>query len=721
VVAAGCLGILAGDFVSELPVSLLYVPLIGLTYWSQDRWMPMAAAAAGATGIILGATAPSGPVPVPWALTIRAGGAAIVLGAGWLLRRHRALLDSAEERETVLRTIFDSEPACVKVMGRGGVLIDMNRAGLEFMGAGTIEAVKGRTLLPLIVEEHREAFRAMTDRVFEGESVGIQFECYGSKGQRRWVDSRNAPLRNAAGEVTAILAVTSDITHQKRAEALLRDSESRLAQAADIAGLGFFEHDHRTGRIYWSDRARAVLGMAPGEERSIEGVLASIHPEEREMAATIVARAHDPAGDGIMAMSHRILRPGGEQRYLDIRSQTFFEETGGGRIPRRTLGTILDITESRRAEAQLRLSEERLALATEIAGLGFFEKDYRTGAVYWSHGARVIFGMSEGDSWAPDALVQSAHPADREAMIAARKRLLDPSSGVLDLMHRIVRPSGEVRHVHVRALMYFEDVGLGARPKRAVATLWDVTETRRAQTQRDALARRVLEVQEDQRRAVARDLHDEIGQALSVLKLNLSRLRRDGSGAEPVVTDSLRIADEVLQHVRDLALSLRPSVLDDLGLGAAVQWLAEQSGTRGNLRVTCEVEANVAGLSPATEIACFRVLQEALANVVRHARASNVLVRLHDDGTHLELLVQDDGRGFDVARVLADAGRGASMGLLGIRERASLLGGRTIFSSAPDAGCQIRVFLPLEVAGVTGVEMYAGADPPPAHAVPVQD
>jgi two-component system sensor histidine kinase UhpB len=709
-IAASCLAILAGDLASEWPVSLLYVAVIGLTFWSRDRWMPMATALAAASGVVLGTWAPFGPVPGPWSLVLRAGGALIFLGVGWLLTRHRALLAAAEERETVLRAIFDAEPACVKLMGRGGVLIDMNRAGLEFMGAATIESVKGQTLLPLIVEEFREAFRGMTDRVFKGESVGIQFECYGSRGRRRWVDSRNAPLRNAAGEVTAILSVSSDITHQKRAEALLRDSESRLAQAAEIAGLGFFEHDHRTDRTYWSDGARAILGMTPAEERSIDGVFASIHPEERQTAAAIAARAHDPAGDGVMATSHRLVRSVGDVRYLSMRSQTFFEETGDGPTPRRTVGTLLDVTEPRRAEAQLRLSEERLALATEIAGLGFFEKDYRTGVVYWSEGARLIFGMPDGETWPPDALIRFAHPADRADLIAARTRLVDPSSGVLDLGHRIVRPSGEIRHVQVRALMYFEDRGDGPEPKRAVATLWDVTETKRAEAQRDALARRVIEVQEDQRRAVARDLHDEIGQALSALKLNLSRLRRDGGGSEPFVTDSLRIADEVLQHVRDLALSLRPSVLDDLGLGAAVQWLSEQSGTRANLNVTCEVDANVTGLPPATEIACFRVLQEALTNVIRHAHASTVLVRLRGDDAHLELLVQDDGRGFDVARVTAEAGRGASMGLLGIRERAALLGGRTTIASAPGAGCQIRVFLPLEASGASRVEVHASGD-----------
>jgi two-component system sensor histidine kinase UhpB len=711
VIAAGCLAVLVADFLSEWPVNLLYMGVIGLTFWSKDPWMPMVAAIASAAGILVGGSAGAslGAAPVAWSLLLRAGGAAIFLGAGWLLTRHRELLDAAQEREAMLRTILDSEPACVKLMGPGGVLVDMNRAGLDFMGVCTIESVRGQSLLPRIVAEHREPFQQMTARVFQGDSVNLQFECYGSKERRRWMDSRNAPLRNAAGQVTAILSVTSDITHQKHAEALLRDSESRLAQAADIAGLGFFEHDHRTDRIYWSDGARAILGMTPGQERSIDGVFASIHPDDRDMARGVVSRAHNPAGDGIMSMSHRIVRPDGSLRYLSIRSQTFFDGEGRDRRRRRTLGTMLDVTEQKHAEAQLRLSEERLALATGMAGLGFFERDYRTDSHFWSEGARAIFGIAPDVAWTSEDLRQATHPDDRAALMAGVRQLHDPLVGMTELEHRIVRPSGEIRHVQVRAHMYFDEGSSERRPRRSVATLWDVTETKRAEAQRDALALRVLEVQEDQRRAVARDLHDEIGQALSALKLNLSLLRRHGGRTEPIVNDSLRIADEVLQQVRDLALSLRPSVLDDLGLGAAVQWFAEQSGARGNLQVTCDVEANRAGLSPTTEIACFRVLQEAMTNVVRHAGARSVLVRLRDDGEHLELLVQDDGRGFDVDRVIADAARGSSMGLLGIRERAALLGGRTVIASAPGAGCQIRVSLPLAAASAPHAGVRAEA------------
>lgn len=708
-VAIACLTALVWDFFTLRPTGLLYIPIVAVTFLSPDRWMPMATGLVAAVFIMIGLASPVGPASYALALPVRTGAAVIFIGTSWLITRHRDLLSEAREREVVLRAIFDSEPACVKLLGPGCVLLDMNRAGLEFMEADAIEAVRGRSLLPLITEEHRDAFSRMAERVFAGERVTLQFECYGSRGRRRWMESRNAPLRDPAGQVTAILSVTNDITDQKRADALLRDNEHRLTQAADIAGLGFFEHDHVTNAVYLSAEARRIFGVGPTEAWSHARAFAMTHPDDREMTAARVAQAHDPAGDGLMRLEHRIVRPDDETLFVHVRSHTFFADLGQGKTPVKTIGTMLDVTDQKRTEAQVRLSEQRLAVATEMAGLGFFEQDYRHNTSYWSEGARIIFGIPPSETWSPNDVIRVTHPEDREQVRAAIRRLEDPKTGSLTMEHRVIRQGGDVRHVRVRVHMAFEDVGLGLQPKRAIATLWDITERKQAESQRDALALRVLEVQEDERRAVARDLHDEIGQALSALKLNLLRLRRKGAGAGalPIVTDSLRIADEVLQQVRDLALSLRPSILDDLGLGAAVQWYAEQTTARANLALSCEVEARVTGLSPATEIACFRVLQEALTNVVRHAEATAVLVQLRDTGVHLELVVRDDGRGFDVDDVITHAGSGSSMGLLGIRERAALLGGVITVTSAPGVGCEVRVCLPRVVHDRTSVEAIA--------------
>jgi signal transduction histidine kinase len=211
------------------------------------------------------------------------------------------------------------------------------------------------------------------------------------------------------------------------------------------------------------------------------------------------------------------------------------------------------------------------------------------------------------------------------------------------------------------------------------------------------LSRRLLRAQEEERRRIARELHDEIGQSLTAVKINLQRAM-SSPGARtslPFLRDSDDLIDRVLQQVRHMSLDLRPSVLDDLGLVASVRWYldraAERAGFAGQVKAS-PVEIHVA---PEIETACFRIVQEGLTNVVRHASARRVEVALAQSQDHVSLLIRDDGIGFDVAAARQRAVRGGSLGLLGMQERVSLLGGRITIESTPRGGSAIQVRIPL--------------------------
>ena len=152
---------------------------------------------------------------IEFMLIIRLGGATIFVAAGWVMTNLRRLLAEGKEREGVLRTIFDSEPACVKVLGPGCVLMDMNRSGLAMLDADDLDALRGQCLLPLVVEKQRPAFAQMCEAAFQGEPGGLQYQIVGLKGRRLWMETRIAPLRSSAGQVTAILGVT--IGHHRSA------------------------------------------------------------------------------------------------------------------------------------------------------------------------------------------------------------------------------------------------------------------------------------------------------------------------------------------------------------------------------------------------------------------------------------------------------------------------------------------------------------------------
>jgi PAS domain S-box-containing protein len=233
----------------------------------------------------------------------------------------------------------------------------------------------------------------------------------------------------------------------------------------------------------------------------------------------------------------------------------------------------------------------------------------------------------------------------------------------------------------------------------------NITERKQAEAKRkeynrklQVLSRRLVEAQETERRNIARELHDEIGQALTVMQLNLqAMLQSPGADAlTPRLNESLKVVERVLEQVQDISLDLRPSILDDLGLEPALRWYTDRQAALVELKVEFHADPLEQRLDPVIETECFRVAQEALTNVVRHAQAKAVTVELRKEEGQLHLCVRDDGIGFDVAVVREKAVRGTSLGLLSMEERAVLAGGRLEFNSVPGRGTEVHAWFPLK-------------------------
>ena len=214
-----------------------------------------------------------------------------------------------------------------------------------------------------------------------------------------------------------------------------------------------------------------------------------------------------------------------------------------------------------------------------------------------------------------------------------------------------------------------------------------------------ALSRRLFEVQEDERRRLARDLHDDVGQALTALKIQLESLARPGELAGRArFEECIDTVQHTLERVRQLSLSLRPPQLDDLGLAAALRSHLDRQARVAGLRAHFEADDTLPELAPDTETACFRVAQEAINNVLRHARARNLWVRLSTGSGRLAISVRDDGHGFDLDEVRERSAGAGSLGLLGMEERMALAGGAFELRSAPGQGTQLVATFPLATA-----------------------
>jgi signal transduction histidine kinase len=210
---------------------------------------------------------------------------------------------------------------------------------------------------------------------------------------------------------------------------------------------------------------------------------------------------------------------------------------------------------------------------------------------------------------------------------------------------------------------------------------------------RSSLLRKVITAQEDERKRIARELHDETTQSLAVLAMGIDAVQDAlRAGKTPRLDEVKALAVRTLEDVHRLILDLRPSVLDDLGLLSAIRWYAERQLESRGIAVRCEF-GEMRRLPPELETALFRICQETMSNIARHSQATAVLVQVGVEKEEIVVEIEDDGRGFDPEAVARREGR-RSWGLMGIRERAEILGGVAKVESSPGQGTHVEVRVP---------------------------
>jgi PAS domain S-box-containing protein len=249
-------------------------------------------------------------------------------------------------------------------------------------------------------------------------------------------------------------------------------------------------------------------------------------------------------------------------------------------------------------------------------------------------------------------------------------------------------------------ISYFPIEGPGG-VDRAACVLQDITEHKwtevrlnRSLSQLRALAGRLQSVREDERTKVAREIHDELGQSLTAIKIELSSLLFEWPAEQKPskrIESITRLVDQTIQSVRRISTELRPGILDALGLVAAVEWAAEEFETRTGIRCRLDLPKDSLEISQERATAIFRIFQETLTNIARHADATEVNIRLAREDSSLILEVHDNGVGVSEEQLSASQ----SLGILGMRERALLLGGEFLVSGAPNQGTRVRLCIPL--------------------------
>jgi PAS domain S-box-containing protein len=349
-----------------------------------------------------------------------------------------------------------------------------------------------------------------------------------------------------------------------------------------------------------------------------------------------------------------------------------------------------------RAEQSLYESEERFRQIADNIDDIIWVADLNTpNLLYINPAFETIFGLS------PEPLYQSltsykgtVHPEDRERVLRLMKERGD--GGYASFEYRILRPDGSTRWIRTRSFPIRDTDG---KPYRLAGVAEDITERKRAETDLRDYSRRLIEAQENERKHIARELHDEVGQVLTAVRINLQSLAQSCSTVESLnqIGDGIRVIDEALRRVRDLSFELRPSLLDDLGLAAATRWYVYRYAQRAGIKADVEIEfeATHTRLGREVETACFRILQEALTNIARHAHAKHVFVLLTIVEGQLFLSIKDDGVGIESSGFQSNGRHRSTLGLRGMKERALAVSGNLEIVSAFLRGTEVRATFPM--------------------------
>jgi PAS domain S-box-containing protein len=549
-------------------------------------------------------------------------------------------------------------------------------------------------------DDVRAHVRSGHDRVLEGQvNHSTRYRFRHRDGHPVWLETVAVPLFEDPTRpevVTALLTTSRDVSAQALAAAQLVVSEERLRLALQAAGAGICDVQLPSQTGYFSEGYAGAFGYGAEDLPLFAGGWQPlVHPDD--LTTYLKARDRMLTGiDEIYVQEVRRLHRCGHYVWVRLVGRVV-EQDAAGR-PVRLIGALFDVDERVRSVNALRDGHRRLAQSQRLASLGDWRSDVDDPRDRWSDEMYRILGLDPATT--PPSLetfIACMHPDDRADFLADDQRALREGIG-FERDSRLLRPDGSIRHIYSRTRVLRDGAG---RIRGLYGTMQDITDRKRAEAElreaRDAV-RELSSHHEDEldreRKRIALDVHDELGQRLTAMKLQLelvqSQIERGRTEEARRTTEQMReLIEETMEVTRNVALNLRPPALD-LGLEAALEWLAEDFSLRSEIDCTV-VTANVTvPLDDRQAIALYRIAQESLTNVARHAAARRVQIRLARDGAGLTLSIGDDGVGFDVAQ----GQRTGHFGLLGMRERARRLGADFQVLSQPGAGSTVQVRLP---------------------------
>lgn len=511
------------------------------------------------------------------------------------------------------------------------------------------------------------------------------------------------PMFGADGEFRGFRGVSSDVTQRERDAQALAQVHHQLEQAMSTSGIAFHEWN-LSANLMTIRGLPGPAGPSSLVERSKGEALALIHPDD----AALVQRVYDEVRRGVVRSveaEYRVRGAGGQWRWRRLQAQLVEVDPQSG-VPLRAAGTSSDIDSRKRAELALtelnreleaRIASRTEALAQSEARFRVMMSDAPVGILIVAPDRTIVDANPRACDILgrpPQALIgmgieQVTHPDDWPANAALAAPMEQGQLPRFALEKRYLR--GDASVVWVRLHVAAVNDAQGKFLYR-IAVIEDITQRREADArlseysaQVSALSGRLLRAQEDERRHLARELHDEIGQALTAAQMALGSVERRfaPAGDDSAIAAAKSVLRDAIKGVRTMWHELRPRVFDDLGLVVGLRGLCAQTQGHSQMTVEFQVQGDATAIPTPLGEVLYRVCQEALTNAARHARATRVEVQLRESAGKVSLRVHDNGVGFDTTSQARATDR---LGLVGMRERIRLLEGTLRIDSTPDKG-----------------------------------
>lgn len=595
--------------------------------------------------------------------------------------------EALRESEGRLRALVENLP------GGAVFIVDKNlryavAEGEALANAGFApENLVGRTIKEAMPPKLAAEYEALYRQALAGKAFEHEHDAHG-----RAFASRGLPLTDAADEVYAVLAVSYDITERKQAGENLRESEERFRAMFEQANVGIVQVDLKGRLIMPNPGFCEIVGYTEEECRGLN-VRDITHPDDYGREEKLTRQLIKGKIPGFSIEKRYVCKDGGivwgQMTTTVVRHQS--------NEPLYALAIVEDITERKRIEEELRESEERLRLLIESASdYAIFTMSPDSLINSWNAGAEKVFGWTEKEVLGKSGAIIFT-PEDREKGAPEQEVETALHNGRAPDERFHIRKDGSRFYVS-GVMMLLKDEGGSVRGFAKIAR--DMTEQIEAEKAlRDKeMLQKLVGAQETERKRIARDLHDELGQQLTALRLKLDAAKKLCEDDELCgKVDEIELLAKSIDHGVDfLAWELRPAALDDLGLVAALDNYVKQWSHHSG--VTAELLASnlkKTRFEPEVETNLYRIVQEALNNTHKHARAKSVEVLLERRDGLIVMLIEDNGRGFN-PKDKKNPLKG--MGLIGMKERAQLIGGTLEIESAPQKGTTVYVRVPAATA-----------------------